>query len=407
MAVSAGASVIPRKDGFYDKYIRSYQILTQGQLKRLKEHKYSAEGQSVLEPPMQVFWRWTVEQVPLWWAPNAITIIGLIINIVTTLILAFYSPDCVQEAPRWAYFLSGVGLFVYQTLDAIDGKQARRTKSSSPLGELFDHGCDSISTGMVILGASIAMQLGHQTGWLFFENLAAFFLFYVAHWQTYVCGTLKFGKIDVTEGQFAVIGIYFLTALFGPQIWSYQLPVLSLQLKFVPIIFSLFGAALQVSCAFQVIFMQGGVGKNGSTVAGTSTVFPVLPTTVVVLIAVVIQQKSPSLVFENHPCLYLLAFGLLAAKVTNRLVVAHMTKSEMDLWDSGLLGPGALFLNQYFNCVLSEYLVLWLCLTWVLFDILRYSAVVCQEICEFLEIYCFTITSRPNAGGDKKNGSVD
>jgi hypothetical protein len=29
---------------------------------------------------------------------------------------------------------------MYQTLDALDGKQARRTKTSSPLGELFDHG---------------------------------------------------------------------------------------------------------------------------------------------------------------------------------------------------------------------------------------------------------------------------
>lgn len=27
-----------------------------------------------------------------------------------------------------------------QTFDAVDGKQARRTNSSSPLGELFDHG---------------------------------------------------------------------------------------------------------------------------------------------------------------------------------------------------------------------------------------------------------------------------
>jgi phosphatidylglycerophosphate synthase len=34
-----------------------------------------------------------------------------------------------------------------QTLDAIDGKQARRTGSSNALGELFDHGCDSMSTG--------------------------------------------------------------------------------------------------------------------------------------------------------------------------------------------------------------------------------------------------------------------
>ena len=39
----------------------------------------------------------------------------------------------------WPYYL--------QSLDAIDGKQARRTGTSSPLGELFDHGCDSLSTG--------------------------------------------------------------------------------------------------------------------------------------------------------------------------------------------------------------------------------------------------------------------
>jgi phosphatidylglycerophosphate synthase len=42
-----------------------------------------------------------------------------------------------------------MGLFIYQTLDAIDGKQARRTGSSNALGELFDHGCDSMSTGKI------------------------------------------------------------------------------------------------------------------------------------------------------------------------------------------------------------------------------------------------------------------
>ena len=45
------------------------------------------------------------------------------------------------------YFLTGLGSFIYQSLDAVDGKQARRTDSSTPLGELFDHGCDSVSTG--------------------------------------------------------------------------------------------------------------------------------------------------------------------------------------------------------------------------------------------------------------------
>ncbi|BAE63533.1 unnamed protein product [Aspergillus oryzae RIB40] len=32
-----------------------------------------------------------------------------------------------------------VGLFLYQTFDGVDGIQARRTKQSGPLGELFDH----------------------------------------------------------------------------------------------------------------------------------------------------------------------------------------------------------------------------------------------------------------------------
>ena len=57
----------------------------------------------------------------------------------------------VFQAPGWVYLACAVGLFVYQSLDAIDGKQARRTQSNTPLGELFDHGCDSLSTGMYTL----------------------------------------------------------------------------------------------------------------------------------------------------------------------------------------------------------------------------------------------------------------
>lgn len=61
--------------------------------------------------------------------------------------LSFLNVSLLFQAPLWAYLLCAVGLFIYQSLDAIDGKQARRTNSSSPLGELFDHGCDSLSTG--------------------------------------------------------------------------------------------------------------------------------------------------------------------------------------------------------------------------------------------------------------------
>lgn len=80
-----------------------------------------------------------------------------------------YSPNGRAEPPRWACALCALGLFIYQSLDAIDGKQARRTNSSSPLGELFDHGCDSISTIFVALSACLSAQLGFYPKWMFFQ----------------------------------------------------------------------------------------------------------------------------------------------------------------------------------------------------------------------------------------------
>ena len=48
------------------------------------------------------------------------------------------------DAPRWVFFLGGFAVFAYLHLDCVDGKQARRTKSSSPLGQLFDHGTSNL-----------------------------------------------------------------------------------------------------------------------------------------------------------------------------------------------------------------------------------------------------------------------
>jgi len=59
---------------------------------------------------------------------------------------AYYTPELKGVCPWYIYVIHAVCLFCYQTLDALDGKHARRTNNSSALGELFDHGCDAIST---------------------------------------------------------------------------------------------------------------------------------------------------------------------------------------------------------------------------------------------------------------------
>ncbi|XP_046816067.1 cholinephosphotransferase 1 isoform X6 [Vespa crabro] len=367
------------------------KLLSPGQLKRLSEHKYSCTTNSLLDAFLQPWWDWLVSKVPLWLAPNLITILGLIVNIVTTLILVYYSPDAKVEAPRWACFLCALGLFIYQSLDAIDGKQARRTGTSTPLGELFDHGCDSISTVFVALSACIAVQLGYYPTWMFFQCFCAMTLFYCAHWQTYVSGSLRFGKVDVTEAQFTIIGIHLVSAIFGPKIWMMEIPMLGLGTLSCYVAAIFYAGYAHVFLQFCKVFESGGIGKNGSTIAGTSVLSPIIPFSFVVVPAFIIYRKSTEHVYENHPALYILAFGMVAAKVTNRLVVAHMTKNEMQYLDSSLIGPAMLFLNQYFNFFIKEYYVLWLCFIWVTLDLLRYSAQVCLEICDHMKIKLFRI----------------
>lgn len=75
-------------------------VLTEGQLKRLAEHKYSSSGTTLLDPFMQRFWNWFVLKIPDTMAPNLLTIIGLLINAVTTLILILYSPDARQDVSK-------------------------------------------------------------------------------------------------------------------------------------------------------------------------------------------------------------------------------------------------------------------------------------------------------------------
>ncbi|XP_037037898.1 choline/ethanolaminephosphotransferase 1 isoform X5 [Bradysia coprophila] len=331
-------------------FLYKNKLLSGVQLKRLSEHKYACTNISILDPILQPWWCFLVSKMPLWLAPNLLTILGLFVNVLTTLILVFYSPNAREEPPRWASALCALGLFIYQSLDAIDGKQARRTNSSSPLGELFDHGCDSISTVFVALSACISVRLGFYPKWMFFQCFCAMTLFYCAHWQTYVSGTLRFGKVDVTEAQCTIMAIHMISAIFGPNIWMAK---------------------------------------------GTSVISPILPFLAVVLPAFIISEKSVDGIFENYTSLYILAFGMVAAKVTNKLVIAHMTKSEMGYLDAGLMGPLLLFLNQYFNCFLPEYCVLWIAMIWCTLDLMRYCSQVCLEICDHLNIELFRIPYPP------------
>lgn len=56
----------------------------------------------------------------------------------------------------------------------------------------------------------------------------------------------------------------------------------------------------------------------------------------VIALAAMIYKKSAVQLFERHPCLYILTFGFVSAKITNKLVVSASEPSRVKLQENFL-----------------------------------------------------------------------
>ncbi len=67
-------------------------------------------------------------------------------NVLMNIIVGYYSGmDGKGNIPTWAIVLSAFLYPMYHIFDLLDGKHARKTGQSSPLGLLVDHGCDALT----------------------------------------------------------------------------------------------------------------------------------------------------------------------------------------------------------------------------------------------------------------------
>ncbi|GAA5949886.1 hypothetical protein JCM21900_004239 [Sporobolomyces salmonicolor] len=236
---------------------------------RLLAYKYSSTDKSLTSKyVLNPFWNKLVLLFPKTMAPNAITLLGLSLIFVNFLTLLYFNPtfSCGSKplhvslggtwdplfspssrsalpsltnlfgwfkgkiatgeagegtcGPRWLYWTFAAGLFAYQSLDAIDGKQARRTGTSGPLGELFDHGCDAINTTLGALLAAAALNLG-LSWWTVASLVATNCNFYLSTWEEWHTGTLFLSAFSgPVEGILLVVGIFIITGFKGPEFWD-------------------------------------------------------------------------------------------------------------------------------------------------------------------------------------------
>ncbi|CAE6412594.1 unnamed protein product [Rhizoctonia solani] len=168
-------------------------------------------------------------------APNLITLSGLSFVLINVACIALYEADLETPGPAWLYLSFALGLFMYQTFDNVDGRQARKTGTSSALGHVFDHGIDTLNCPLGGLVQVASLGLGHSVNGAFYVLIGCVPM-WLSTWEEYYTGTLYLGYINgptegiliaigvhlisaFFEGILIAIGVHLISAFFGPRIW--------------------------------------------------------------------------------------------------------------------------------------------------------------------------------------------
>ncbi|KAK1409700.1 hypothetical protein QVD17_36229 [Tagetes erecta] len=379
-------------------------------IKALHNYKYSGVDHSyVAKYVLQPFWTRFVKVFPLWMPPNMITLTGFMFLLLSAVLGYIYSPHLDSPPPRWVHFAHGLLLFLYQTFDAVDGKQARRTNSSSPLGELFDHGCDALACALEALAFGSTAMCGRNTFWFWVISAVPF---YSATWEHYFTNTLILPAVNgPTEGLMLIYMAHFFTSIVGAEWWAQDfgnsIPLLSWvpflngmpTSEVVLLLMILFAVIPTVSFNVQNVH-KVVQSRKGSMLNALAMLFPFC----VLLGAIILWDcMSPSDLIGTYPHMVVMGTGLAFGFLVGRMVLAHLcdepkglkTGMSMSLLYLPLAIANALTarLNDGVPLFDEKWVLLGFCIyTAVLY--MHFATSVIHEITTALGIYCFRISKK-------------
>lgn len=106
-------------------------------------------------------------------------------------------------------------------LDNLDGKQARRTNTSSPLGQLFDHGCDALNVTLSGMSTLATIRLGANVMSMLVLFLNGHVILFGATLEEYHTGAMVLRELNgPNEGLLTLVAAQLITGVLGPEIWS-------------------------------------------------------------------------------------------------------------------------------------------------------------------------------------------
>ncbi|KAI9877582.1 MAG: hypothetical protein M1830_003511 [Pleopsidium flavum] len=304
-------------------------------------------------------------------------------------------------------------------MDNVDGKQARRTGTSSGLGELFDHGIDSLNCTLASLCETAAIGLGPtKTG--VFTSLVPCLPMFFSTWETYHTHTLYLGYFNgPTEGIIIACTVMILSGYYGPQIWTYRIadyagyPDIFGDHSFldiwVPILlFSLFVAHLP-ACVLNVVKARRQQNLPVARVFLEWTPMAVYTFS----IGAWLYSPHSTLLRENRLVLFCLTMSFVFGRMTTKIILAHLTRQPFPYWTVMLvpLVGGAILGNmpRLGLPAVSAHTELWYLRGYFAFALvvyLRWAILVINSICAYLGINCLTIGDKVAPGQMKEGEKV-
>ena len=314
--------------------------LTIEELENIKAFKYRSTDSSLfynylLSPCLNK----VVSALPMKLSPNIITLLALGCNIISFLITNFelYN-DFEEPLSRTACIIQFVAHMLYIIFDNIDGKQARRTGTSSAYGMLLDHGCDIFTNIIVCYNVSHYLQLGNEGPFSYMIFLSLLPGFYSLTYEEYVLNELHLGMFNGPDEGNVIVAVGALVAAIFPEIYTNEIWILTVG-EWCALLTLLGTIHCIVMSLFNIFFSKGMMAIIR---AGLDS----LPFYTVILTPIVISNTRDVL-FADYFWLIMLTVSLLFARLTMDLQVRIVTKQRIGI-SLVVIGVNAALVASYF-----------------------------------------------------------
>jgi len=124
-----------------------FGYLSESSLLTLQAHVFEPGQSTPLDKLLNPFWEALARLLPASISPNVISLLGGAFATVAAITCACAA----HYESRSLHIAASLGILLYQTFDAVDGKHARNTQQTTPLGAVIDHGVDALVCLMCVV----------------------------------------------------------------------------------------------------------------------------------------------------------------------------------------------------------------------------------------------------------------